>query len=206
MREKEKNTSIYFVRHGQTDYPLDRIYCDGVENPQLNRNGLIQAKSASLYFKDKNIKAIYASPALRTQSTAGEIAQVTGLDIETNGSWVERRFGIWEGLYFSEIEQQYPDEFLKWKKDKVGYTPQDGETIDDVQTRLIESLNVLVKKHSGESVVVVSHVGPIRVAICHSLGIPLLNYRQIRVDYASISRVDYGQTLNNLINLNYLNY
>ena len=206
MREKEKSTTIYFIRHGQTDFPLDRIYCDGVEDPQLNRNGLIQAKSAALYFKNREINAIYASPALRTQATAEEVSQVTGVNIKTDAAWVERKFGIWEGLYFKEIEQQYPDEFLNWKKDKVAYTPQNGETIQDVKTRLLESLQLLIEKHFGQNVVIVSHVGPIRIAICHSLGIPLQNYRQLRIDYASVSRIDYGQTLNNLINLNYFNY
>jgi len=206
MRNKEKSTNIYFVRHGQTDYPLDRIYCDGVEDPALNQNGMFQAKLAALYLRDKDLSAIYSSPALRTQTTASEISQVTGLDIQTEKDWIERRFGIWEGLYFHEIEEQYPEEYLNWKKDKVSYTPDNGETIEDVGQRLGVSLKNLIENHSGENIAVVSHVGPIRIAVCLAMDIPLRNYRQIRIDYASVSRIDYGQTLNNLINLNYCGY
>lgn len=206
MRNKEKSTNVYFVRHGQTDYPTDRIYCDGVEDPALNQNGLFQAKLAALYLRDKNLSAIYASPAKRTQMTAGEVAQVTGLEINTDKSWIERRFGVWEGLYFKDIEEKFSEEYLNWKKDKVSYTPEGGETIQDVGVRLKSSLDQLIEKHSGENIAIVTHVGPIRIGVCQAMDIPLKNYRQIRIDYASVSRIDFGQTLNNLINLNYCGY
>ena len=206
MRNKEKSCSIYFVRHGQTDYPLDRIYCDSEEDPPLNANGLYQAKSAAIHLKDKNLTALYASPALRTQMTAREVSQVTDLPVKTLDSWGERRFGVWEGLYFHEIEAQYPDAYTAWKKDKVGFTPENGETIEDVRSRLVQSLGELLEQHSGENIAVVTHVGPIRIIHCHALSIPMENYRQIRVDYASISRIDFGETLNNLIMLNYFDY
>lgn len=206
MRSKEKSTNIYFVRHGQTDFPLDRIYCDNREDPPLNANGIYQAKSAAIYLKDKSISALYASPAKRTQMTAHEISQVTELEVKCANSWIERSFGVWEGLYFKEIEDKYPDQYLAWKQDKVGYTPENGETIQDVNNRLVTSLSELCSQHSGENIAVVTHVGPIRIITCHALSIPMSNYRQIRVDYASTSRIDFGQTLNNVIMLNYLNY
>jgi len=206
MRSKESSTNVFFVRHGQTDFPLDRIYCDGKEDPALNTEGLYQAKSAAVALKSQGISKIYASPAKRTQMTAQQISEVTGLPIETKPEWVERRFGIWEGLYFHEIEGQYPELYKKWKQDNVGFTPEDGETIHNVESRLESSLNHIIEKHLGETIVIVSHVGPIRVCLCKSLNIPIENYRQIRVDYASISRVDYGTTRNNLINVNFHTY
>ncbi|MDX1811687.1 MAG: histidine phosphatase family protein [Gammaproteobacteria bacterium] len=206
MRNKEKSTNIYFVRHGQTDFPTDRIYCDDREDPELNKNGLYQASHAANYLKDKELSAIYASPAKRTQMTASAISQVSGVLVKTDNRWVERRFGIWEGLFFQEIEEKFPEQYLAWKKDKVRYTPEKGETIEDVRNRLTGSLETLVQRHSGENIAVVSHVGPIRIAVCDAMAIPLGNYRQLRIDYASVSRIDYGQTLNNLITLNYINY
>ena len=206
MRSKEDSTNIIFVRHGQTDFPLDRIYCDDKEDPALNRQGLYQAKSAAVALKQLEISKIYTSPAKRTQMTASEISQVTGLSIETDSQWVERRFGIWEGLYFHEIEERYPELYANWKQDHVGFAPENGETIHDVVTRLSSSLKKLVEDHRGETIVVVTHVGPIRVCLCQALNIPIENYRQIRVDYASINRVDYGLTRNNLMNVNCYTY
>lgn len=206
MRSKEASTNIIFVRHGKTDFPLDRIYCDTREDPALNVEGIYQAKSTAVSLRSQGISKIYASPAKRTQMTASEISEVTGLPVETDANWIERRFGIWEGLYFHEIEEQYPDLYSKWKQDNVGFTPENGETIGDVGARLSKSLDRLIEQHRGETIAIVSHVGPIRICLCHSLNTPIENYRQIRVDYASQSRVDYGVSRNNLLRINFHTY
>ncbi|MDH3325954.1 MAG: histidine phosphatase family protein [Gammaproteobacteria bacterium] len=206
MRTKEKSTNIVFLRHGQTDFPTNRIYCDDVEDPGLNENGLHQAKSAAIELKDGNITKIYCSPAKRTMMTAEEVVKVTGAELELVPEWVERRFGKWEGMYFKEIEETYPEEYMCWKQDMVNYTPENGETINNVKDRLAKGLLKITQKHTNENVLIVTHVGPIRVSLCQAMSIPLKNYRQIRVDYASMSRVDYGETTNNLIFLNQYNY
>jgi len=206
MRTKEKSTNIVFLRHGQTNYPTNRIYCDDVEDPALNENGLLQAKSAAIELNTQNIQKIYCSPAKRTMMTAKEVVAISGVELEIVPEWVERRFGTWEGMYFEEIEEKFPDEYLKWKQDKVNYTPENGETITDVRDRLEKGLKRIAQKHVGENILIVTHVGPIRISLCQAMCIPLENYRQLRIDYASMSRVDYGKTLNNLIFLNQYNY
>lgn len=206
MRTKEKSTEIYFVRHGQTDFPTDRIYCDDREDPALNRAGLMQAKSAAVYFQDKDVDAILCSPALRTRMTAQEVADVTGAPVAYNEQLRERRFGKWEGLYFDEIEKQYQEEYIKWKKDPVHYTPEGGETIAQVGDRVAKTVRELIRDHRGGKLVVVSHVGPIRLGVCLAFDIPTDMYRQIRIDYASINKIDYGETRNNLIFLNNVRY
>lgn len=206
MRTKEKSTNITFLRHGQTDFPTNRIYCDDIEDPELNENGLNQAKSAANMLKAQNIRKIYCSPAKRTMMTAKEVVDVTGAELEIVPDWVERRFGKWEGMYFKEVEETFPDEYLLWKQDMVNYTPEGGETINDVKARLAKSLSTIRSKHINENILIVTHVGPIRISLCQAMSIPLQNYRQIRIDYASMSRVDYGETMNNLIFLNQYNY
>ena len=206
MRNKEKSTSIVFLRHGQTDFPTNRIYCDDVEDPALNVNGLAQAKSTALSFIDSNIKKIYCSPAKRTLMTAKEVVSITGAELEVVPEWVERRFGEWEGLYFNDIEERFSAAYSEWKQDMVGYTPKGGETINDVVARLKGGLQRIVSRHMEEDILIVTHVGPIRISLCRAMGIPLANYRQIRVDYASKSRIDYGETRNNLIYLNQYDY
>ena len=206
MRSKEKSTNIYFLRHGQTDFPIDRIYCDQEEDPALNAAGLYQAKCAAVSLAGASISKIYASPAKRTQMTANEFSEIAGLPVNLLPEWVERRFGVWEGLYFQDIEARYPKEFTQWKQDYVGFTPEGGETINDLRHRLSGSLSELIARHRGENILLVSHVGPIRISLCESLAIPIENYRQIRVDYAALSRVDYGKTRNNLIKVNDYTY
>jgi len=206
MRNKEKSTNIVFLRHGQTDFPTNRIYCDDIEDPALNELGLAQAKSSALSFNGTNIEKIYCSPAKRTMMTAKEVVSVTGAELEIVPEWVERRFGEWEGLYFNDIEERYPAAYSQWKQDMVGYTPKGGETINDVVSRLKGGLQRITARHLEENILIVTHVGPIRISLCQAMEIPLTNYRQIRIDYASKSRVDYGETRNNLIYLNQYEY
>lgn len=202
MRSKETSTTVIFVRHAEPDFPKDRIYCDGLEDPGLTHEGVRQAQITAEFFRDMPIGAIYVSPAKRTLCTAKPIAEATGVQAQTVPALVERRFGIWEGLYFNEVETRYPDEYLRWKQDKAGYTPEGGETVHDLLGRLSPALGDIIGRHRGEIVVVVSHVGPIRVCAADAFQMPLALYRQITVDYASLNRIDYGNSQNNLMFLN----
>ena len=202
MRSKEKSTRIIFVRHGKTDFPLDRIYCDDREDPALNQLGISQANSAASALADIELAAIFASPSLRTRMTAGIIAEKHDLAVEFKSELMERRFGYWEGMYFHEIEAQYPDEYMNWKRNNAAFQPEGGESVFDLQARLSPCVTELVESFKGQAVVVVSHVGPIRATIASAVELSLEKYRSLTIDYASISIVDYGRSQNNLICLN----
>jgi len=202
MREKEPSTKIIFIRHGITDFPKDRLYCDDIEDPSLNKQGLHQAQMAADLLQDFPVDAIVASPMKRTFMTAEAISDKTKVQIQTNPALKERPFGIWDGLYFDAIERDFPDDYYAWKKNPATFIPEGGESIIDLLTRVKNALDEIISKYSGQTVVVVSHVGPIRVLISHSIGMPIENYRQLTIDYGSLTRIDYGKRQNNLIYLN----
>jgi len=199
MREKEPTTRVLFVRHGKTDFPTDRIYCDDDEDPALNPEGIAQANFAANFLRAQTVDAIYASPSSRTRMTAEAIASVAKVPITEVKELRERRFGIWDGLFFDEIAKTYPEDYLAWRRDMVHYTPRGGETISQLKERVVAAVNSIVSKHTSGLVVVVSHVGSIRVALADAMKIPLEHYRQIRIDYGAVSRVDYGRAQNNLV-------
>lgn len=202
MREKEFATRIIYVRHGLTDFPSDRMYCDDQEDPALNAQGLEHARSAASLLGSQKIDAIYASPSLRTRLTAEEISAASEVEVTYVTALRERRFGVWDGLYFDAIHKQYPAEYQSWKQDPAGYTPEGGETIEELARRTRREVARIVDEHPQQTVIVVSHVGPIRVCIAEALKIPLQWYRQLRIDYGSLTRVDYGSRQNNLIYTN----
>lgn len=206
MRSKEKTTNIIFVRHGMTGFPLDRIYCDEQENPPLNEAGEMQASAAATFLADEPVAQIYASPILRTNTTANCIAKATGAPVELDSGLVERRFGIWEGLYFHEIEEQFPDEYLQWKTQPIEFAPEGGETVNHLAERVQSRIDSYIEKHEGQTIVVVSHVGPIRVAATCAIRMPIDAYRWLRIDYAALTRIDYGRRQNNLTYLNLTPY
>ncbi len=115
----------------------------------------------------------------------------------------ERRFGVWEGLFFHDIEAGYVEDFQKWKKDPAGYKPQEGESVFDVQARVAPIIERVVNAYKGKVIVVVAHVGPIRIMVSDALGLSVDAYRRLQIDPASISVVDYGRSQSNLILLNY---
>jgi len=205
VREKELSTRIIYVRHGKTDFPKDRIYCDDREDPPLNAEGQAQARAAARLLSSQSPEVIYTSPSSRTRMTAFEISQAVKAPIKENDTLCERRFGIWEGLYFQEISQKYSDAYRLWREDPVHYTPEGGETIDDLLERTAAAIEQMIGDYRGKTILVVSHVGPIRVCLAAALKIPVHWYRQLRIDYGSLTAVDYGASQNNLLFANVSN-
>ena len=199
MREKEPTTRVIYLRHGKTDFPKDRIYCDDREDPALNAAGLAQAKAAAKLLSGQSVDVIYTSPSSRTRMTADEAAHVVKAAIVEEPNLRERRFGIWDGLYFDEIARDFPDAYQSWRQDPVHFTPEGGETIDGLMGRVAASVEKMLEAYQGKTILVVSHVGPIRVCLTAALKIPVAWYRQLRIDYGAISRVDYGASQNNLV-------
>lgn len=202
MREKEKTTSILFVRHGQADFPQDRLYCDEREDPPLTAEGLLQAQRAAALLEGQSIDAIYSSPMQRTRTTAEQIAARCGAWVIFDPKLKERPFGIWDGLYFDAIARDYPEQFQAWKKDPVSFVPEGGEPIHAHMERVKTAIRQIVENHRGRRIAVVSHVGPIRMCLTDALEMPLTSYRRLTIDYASVTRVDYGSKQNNLVYMN----
>lgn len=204
MREKEKATRVILVRHGETDFPKDRVYCDAKEDPALSVAGCAQAEQAASFLASVDISAIYASPLLRTKMTAEEIAKNHDqLSIEFEPDLVERNFGDWEGMYFDEIESQYPEQYRQWKENQAAFKLGAGESVYDLSDRVSPVMERIVASHAGQTVVVVAHVGPIRVLLAKALNLPVEGYRQLAIDPASMTGIDYGVSQNNLMFMNF---
>lgn len=200
MRVKEPSTNIIFIRHGSTDFPEDQVY-KGNEGPQLNREGQLLAERLGDWLKGEDIIAVFVSPSRRTIETATPIVKSLNLEYKITDELKERDFGIWEGLTFGEIENQYPEGLKKWKEDPISYTPEGGESIIDLQKRVSNVVQAVIQEYKGKKVVIVAHMGPIRVAVSQALQIPLINYRHLQIHPCSATRIDYGITAANLVYL-----
>jgi len=203
MRVKEPSTIILFVRHGATDYPEDMIYSEE-DGPSINGEGRLQAERLADWIEGEDIAAVFVSPSKRTIETATPIVNRLNLEYKISGELRERRFGIWEGLTFSEIEARYPEGLLRWKRDPVHYTPDGGESIVDLQKRVDGAVQGIIEEYKGKRVLIVTHMGPIRVAVAQALQIPLVRYRHLQIHPGSVTRIDYGITAANLVYLGVL--
>jgi len=202
VREKEAHTTVLLVRHGEPDYPETRIYARS-DDPGLTPKGAGQAEALADWVRGLRVDALYVSPTRRTRETALPVEKVLGTTGVVEDRLQERFFGVWEGMDFDAIQSGYPDEFLRWKTDPVGFAPEGGETIADLGRRVDAALADIRERHSGGTCMVVAHVGTIRAALCLALKTPLEEYRRFHITPGSVVRVDYGRRQANLMFLGF---
>ena len=102
--------------------------------------------------------------------------------------------GTWEGLRRSEILERSPEDAAhhqRWEADPT-CGPPGGESFADVRTRVVACVHDLAERHAGTSVVVVSHVGPIKALLCAAMDVPLTAARRMFLDSATVSVIDWG--------------
>ncbi len=175
-------TNLFLVRHGATDANLQRPYIlqgQGINGP-LSTLGEKQAAACSRLLSELPISHIYASPMLRAQQTAVKIAQPHGLTVQTARQLNECDVGRWEGLDWGSIERDFPDEYTHFRKNPAEHPYAGGESYGDVAQRVRPQISELLKRHRGESIVIVGHNVVNRVYLASLLDLPLTSAPSIR--------------------------
>ncbi|WP_199433875.1 bifunctional RNase H/acid phosphatase [Qaidamihabitans albus] len=189
-------TRLLLLRHGQTDMSVDRRY-SGRGDVALTEHGRWQAEAAAkrLAAMDGLVTAgaavpIVASPLTRTRQTAEAVADALGGQVRTSPGLLETDFGEWEGLTFAEAAARDPEVHRSWLGDS-SVRPPGGESFDEVHRRVREARDELFAAHGGETVLVISHVTPIKSLLRMGLAAgPSLLFR-LHLDLASLSIVDF---------------
>ncbi|ADT98884.1 bifunctional RNase H/acid phosphatase [Mycolicibacterium gilvum] len=183
-------TRLLLLRHGQTPLSVERRY-SGRGNPELTELGSRQAGAAAKYLGDRGgIDAVIASPLQRAYDTAAAAASTLGRDVVVDDDLIETDFGAWEGLTFSEASQRDPELHRRWLKD-TSVPPPGGESFDAVATRVHRAQRRIVEEHAGQTVLIVSHVTPIKTLLRLALDAgPAMLYR-LHLDLASLSIAEF---------------
>ena len=178
------------LRHGQTELSTERRY-SGRGNPALTDLGRRQAEAAAQYLAQRGgIAAVITSPLQRAYDTAAKAAKALGLDVTVDDDLIETDFGAWEGLTFGEAAERDPELHRSWLRD-TSITPPDGESFDSVLDRVQRVRNRVIAEHAGETVLVVSHVTPIKTLLRLALEAgPGILYR-LHLDLASLSIAEF---------------
>ena len=185
----EVPTTILLVRHGETPLtPLRKFSGDGPLNPSLTDIGLEQARKVAQAIKKYKPDVLIASPLARTQETAKEISQATGLSINTDPIWVEQSFGIWDGLSVEEVKNKYLEEYRHWVA-STSYKPPMGESYDEVRDRALQGLESVAADHEQKTVVVVTHNGMIKTASIVALNAPTESVFNLDISPCSITTI-----------------
>jgi len=194
-------TSIYLVRHGQTAWNKEEIFRGRTDIP-LDETGLRQAELAGLYFRGMEIHAIYSSPLSRAWQTAQKIAQFHNLQVEPLEGILDMSFGNWEGHPHQEIRKIDSGTYRQWVESPQLVRLPGGESLDDIRGRAMAALGEVIRKHQGQTIVLVSHRVVCKVLICAILGLDNSHFWQIAQDTTAINLVQYknGKYILSLMN------
>ena len=185
-------TTFVMLRHGVTASTERKAFSgsgDGVADPELTETGHEQARRAAAWLSERvEVDAIVASPMRRTRQTAAEAADVLGLPVAIEDGVIETAFGDWDGHTFAEIQQGWGDELTAWLGDS-SIAPPGGESMDAVYERVSAARDRIVDQHAGRTVLVVSHVTPIKMLVRRALRAPMDVIYSMELSPASITTV-----------------
>jgi broad specificity phosphatase PhoE/ribonuclease HI len=182
-------TTTVLLRHGQTPLSDERRFAGRADIP-LTAKGLRQAEAAGERLAARGgIDAIVTSPLQRARHTADAVAAATGAPVRVDDGWMELDFGEWEGLSSAEAAERGPDELAAWMKDSA-VAPPGGESIAAATRRVLPALRRVLEQPPG-TVVVVSHVTPMKIALRHALLAPPAAVRRMQLDVACLCEIDW---------------
>lgn len=188
--QRAEPTRLVLLRHGQTPLSIERRY-SGRGNPRLTELGEQQAlAAASRIAAEADVAAVVSSPLDRACQTAQAVVDRIGGEVIEDAGFIENDFGGWEGLTFSEAAARDPQVHARWLGDYTAPAP-DGESFAQVAERVIAAKDQLVQKYSGRTVVVVSHVTPIKTLLQRALTVGPELLFHLNLDLASVSVTEF---------------
>ncbi|MFI7234229.1 bifunctional RNase H/acid phosphatase [Streptomyces cyaneofuscatus] len=185
--------TFVLLRHGETLLtPEKRFSGSGGTDPELSAIGRDQAARAAAHFAALGtVQEIVSSPLRRCRETAAAVADRLGLDVRIEDGLRETDFGAWEGLTFGEVRERYGDDLTAWLADPETAPTGGGESFAEVAERVAAARDRLIARYAGRTVLVVTHVTPIKTLVRLALEAPAQAMFRMELSAASISTVAY---------------
>ncbi|MCM2341091.1 histidine phosphatase family protein [Rhodoferax sp.] len=181
-------TRIIAIRHGETAWNVD-TRLQGHLDIALNPKGLWQAAQVARALAGESVEAIYTSDLLRAWHTARAIAQTTGAPLVASQDLRERCFGSFEGKTYVELEAQWPEDSLRWRKREPDWAPPGGESLLALRQRISGTVAAMAVQHVGGQIVLVAHGGVMDVLYRLATGQELQAPRTWHLGNAAINRL-----------------
>lgn len=185
----EPPTTMLLLRHGQTPLSVEKRF-SGVGDRPLTEVGLAQAGAAARRLRGCSAVAVVASPLRRAVQTADLVAAEIGVAVTVDEGLRETDFGDWEGYTFAEVQQRWPDQLSAWLA-SPDVAPPAGESFADTARRVRQARDRVLAAYDGHTVVVVSHVTPIKTLVRLALEAPPGTLYRMHLDLVSISEIDW---------------
>jgi broad specificity phosphatase PhoE len=159
--------TLVLVRHAATT--MAGRFC-GQSDPDLNAAGIAQLPRITEQCATLGIRRILSSDLRRASQTAKAVAERTGVDVELRPALCEIHFGLWEGLSWTEIEAQSPQEARAWLEEFPLRRAPQGEPYADFSQRVEQEFRILLADGADQTVAVVTHRGVLQHALTRFFG------------------------------------
>ncbi len=193
-------TTFLLIRHASNDFIKDGRLAGRLPGVHLNAQGQREADDLAQRTAHLPIEAIYSSPLERAMDTANAVAHCQKLPVQIVDGLLETEAGEWTGRKLSEL--QVTDTWRAMHAKPVGVKLPGGESIDEVQTRMVSALEAIRKQHPDGLIAVVSHSDPLKSVIAHYLNWDLNEFRRLAINPASVTVLQVTDKGTELVRLN----
>lgn len=185
-------TTLVLLRHGETAHTVARVFSGrGGADPALAPSGLVQARAAAAVVAARgDVVGVVSSPMRRCRETALATAEVVSLEVEVDDGFAEAGFGEWDGLTLEQVTERWPAELAAWLA-STAIAPPGGESLDAVAVRVQEARDRTIARHQAGTILVATHVNPIKTLVRLALGAPASAVHHMELGPASLSEIRY---------------
>lgn len=197
-------TEILFIRHGETDCNKKNLYY-GHLNPGLNETGIWQLKNTRKKLEKLNekIDIVFSSDLKRCRESLELLEIDKNIKTHFSEKLRELNFGTLEGKTYKEIERDFPRYVKEMQNNWRYFKAESGESLDDLQMRVLKKLNKIKTENQNKKILVVAHAGVIQSLISYYLFGNLDGYWQFKLDNGSITKMTVME--DGFVYFNYIN-
>ncbi len=204
----ERPTSLFLVRHGEiegagkgrllghTDVPLTERGLQAMEVLGVRIRGVLDADGFAGPLKPE---ALYSSPLSRCRESARAIGEgLFGKESEQAQvveAFKEISIGKWEGMLYEDVARRFPKQLRRRLSNMVRVRPPGGESLLELEARVIPALEELLSRHRGEAFLVVGHAGVNRLILCRALALGLQHFFRVSQDFGALNIINYYSDL-----------
>ena len=188
-------TTLVLVRHGVTAHTTEKRFSGGLAsaNPGLSDEGRDQIRSVATWLSPlaERVDAVVTSPVRRTRESAEILAEALGHPLQEEPGFAEMEFGAWDGMTFAEVAEKHQADLDKWLGSLDVAPGGSGESFRSVEERVLAGLQRMLDDHAGKTVVVVSHVTPIKTLVAHAVDAPLTSLFRMELSPGSVTVLSF---------------
>jgi probable phosphoglycerate mutase len=193
---------IILVRHGQTEWNRNERFRGRADIP-LNQTGLEQAEATGKWIAARwKPVAIYSSPLSRAMQTAQATARHFNLPVHPLPGLIDIDYGEWQGLSTEEARERWKEQVDNWYHHPEKAVIPSGETLQDLRSRLMSTLNEVCEKHPKDTIMLVGHTVVNRILLLGILGLGNDRFWRIRQDTCAINEIEWDGNDFTLVSLN----